>query len=1522
MLASPGDSNWSRCLYVSESVDYIFRDGADTPTSCMIFLHFVFYACTLLYSNVKHFNLHLGAAVVGQNSEMPECMERYTSNLKKRYMHDNVLSDEDEYDWLPRVTTEHTEIVTIEHKNETKESSDEQAELLRFGNVDKILERKRSIKYEEIFSPPDEGRFRVLIDGAPGVGKSTFCKKIARDWANGSVQALTRFDIVLLVPLRAISEAKNEEDIFRWTRYTDDEETLKVVIESVKRNKGEGILLLLDGFDELSPDLREKSFFVDLVDGRRTRSTADYKYTVFVTSRPYASQKLQKMALSRHIEILGFREEQVRACILSAFPEPEDRSKADNLMQEIEVREDIMSLCYIPMNCTIMISVYKLEDCHLPNTLTELYKMFLTHALHRHAMKIGLVEDDFTIEELPSELEIINALAEIAYKFLREDKFVFSRKDLGTNITQLQIIGLVTSFQRISGYGSIQCYQFLHLTIQEFLAAWHASKLDLEEQAHIISDFTNERFKLMRYFLAGITELNGEKLLEAFLNSFKMVLEKGPVDYSTTNNRKVQDVLEALSLNTPNIKSAGKGLAATITDGRKEQDGSAILDHLHMIYETKSHKICKKASEYFPEKVIHFNSWGSRILADNSPFLCKVVSFFLCNSSCAWKKIDLEGLISDSSCLRALYAADCSSSVKEVILHREKSRGVSRETGIHILSCIPKIHLFRNIESLSVASHSVVPPGEKSTLADLFCIHTLKRLAYFDDDGFITNRHYVTVRQFEKPPHISKNLQDLHLEWRCFDPEIMSYIGSGVADSNIIKFSLTMPGKKGGGDMNSSCNTAIEMIVILLPCITEMKQLEHLILNVIPDHSREQKQEHEPQDSELAPLFTLLKFTKTLKKLEIHSVDVFPAVLNHLLPGLRENSTLSELHITVNTARTCDLFEILQTIIKIQSLSEFSLAHFDSRAKEVMKLWNVLRNYLSQFQVLNTVLEKNNLKFCAVRKSEPISALNACMCWKHAFTIDETASLLQDLSSCQSLSMQGRLTLNSAPSMFNLKKLPANSPVEGIGKIIAHFLLNGENCHFDFSNTYENYTAHFVSDPDMLLTVPLFSTTDFPRESVLLHDNIIHTKFEYSNVISTVEACYIFDLHLQPVTTCPPNKHHFPATMMSLKQIVSPERCHEMINSHAEKCSHIFKKLSSSSQPKEAAYHNRRIYVIVDLRIMKSDHTTVKSRLTWTVGAYESYCPYQKYSYPQRHFDRLELDDKTKQLLQPQYFEYTCIEEDIETVVPLNDSSDNGSTATTMTTISGVSLTKEKDTQTQLLTIKPDSANHSGRKSSSLHSVLAIERRELVDSVAVRCGSFLCDNGFSSDVSTTAIPTTITDDSVSQDGDNETGSQPTKLNSEESSGSTQNVHITTVVEAERLDDGSSDDGSTIANMITIGYGSAPQDGDKNTQSHLTSLDFAEYCVGESSTPIATMVTKRKRPIDTYQGAKSTLSLKKSEILAPKSEEQGTVLDSVICTPPPHSKSSSNVSLPDMFPENRDQIIRYKICIYYIFIEFW
>ena len=115
---------------------------------------------------------------------------------------------------------------------------------------------------------------------------------------------------------------------------------------------------------------------------------------------------------------------------------------------------------------------------------SSIFKLYIMHTLQSHAKKIGLQEDLDDLKDLPNELQSnFGSLAEITYKFLSEDKFVFRQSDLSPNWearTQLQKIGLVTSFSVSSSSGQSQCFQFLHLTIQEFLAAWHASQLSPE----------------------------------------------------------------------------------------------------------------------------------------------------------------------------------------------------------------------------------------------------------------------------------------------------------------------------------------------------------------------------------------------------------------------------------------------------------------------------------------------------------------------------------------------------------------------------------------------------------------------------------------------------------------------------------------------------------------------------------------------------------------------------------------------------------------------------------------------------------------------------------------------------------------------------------------------------------------------------------------------------------------------------------------------------------------------------------
>ena len=108
------------------------------------------------------------------------------------------------------------------------------------------------------------------------------------------------------------------------------------------------MLLIVDGYDEVSYEQRmQNSLFVEIIRGNMFS-----KCSVLVTSRPYASDYLQQLqSVNRHIEVLGFTEEQIKHCILENIP---DKAKA---MQMLKERLDIASLCYIPLNCDIVLYV-------------------------------------------------------------------------------------------------------------------------------------------------------------------------------------------------------------------------------------------------------------------------------------------------------------------------------------------------------------------------------------------------------------------------------------------------------------------------------------------------------------------------------------------------------------------------------------------------------------------------------------------------------------------------------------------------------------------------------------------------------------------------------------------------------------------------------------------------------------------------------------------------------------------------------------------------------------------------------------------------------------------------------------------------------------------------------------------------------------------------------------------------------------------------------------------------------------
>ncbi len=136
----------------------------------------------------------------------PECVVSYTSLLKDRYKQMSTFPD----DWPPPFKEKFTKLALIERKKQIPLTQAKHESSIEYdyatGNVDNIVERKKAITLEQIFQPLSgdseiaaPNRYTVVMDGAPGVGKTTLSRKICIDWAQGKL--IKDHHIVILKPL-------------------------------------------------------------------------------------------------------------------------------------------------------------------------------------------------------------------------------------------------------------------------------------------------------------------------------------------------------------------------------------------------------------------------------------------------------------------------------------------------------------------------------------------------------------------------------------------------------------------------------------------------------------------------------------------------------------------------------------------------------------------------------------------------------------------------------------------------------------------------------------------------------------------------------------------------------------------------------------------------------------------------------------------------------------------------------------------------------------------------------------------------------------------------------------------------------------------------------------------------------------------------------------------------------------------------------------------------------------------------
>ncbi len=373
-----------------------------------------------------------------------------------------------------------------------------------------------------------EGKFPklVVIKGAPGGGKTTLSWKLCRRWANGEVW--TDYSLVVLLRLRDenVQEAVTLVDLFQC----EDTDVSKSVHTIIRNNHGEGVLFILEGLDELPPSLRKKdSTFMKLITGRLLPAS-----TVLVTTRPWAVCDLPVTCSSRinqFIEILGFSSEQIQEYIDLMIKD----GAPPELREYINSNPRISSAMYNPLYARIVIEIY--QECRdksnsiFPNTITEIYTTYSRVLIERYLHDHPDPESDWSgeLSDLPSSIqEHFDKLCQIAYNGITKEKqqLVFFKDDINTTLGFMNSV--YPLHRSIMEKKCSPSYNFLHLTLQEFLAAFYVWKNNTPHEQLILFETKahDGSYKMVLLFLAGLTKLN-DRWTQCVLPTPYMHYEKG-----------------------------------------------------------------------------------------------------------------------------------------------------------------------------------------------------------------------------------------------------------------------------------------------------------------------------------------------------------------------------------------------------------------------------------------------------------------------------------------------------------------------------------------------------------------------------------------------------------------------------------------------------------------------------------------------------------------------------------------------------------------------------------------------------------------------------------------------------------------------------------------------------------------------------------------------------------------------------------------------------------------------------------
>ncbi|XP_062373162.1 NLR family CARD domain-containing protein 3-like [Sardina pilchardus] len=519
--------------------------------------------------------------------------------------------------------------------------------------------QETSVKCRDIFKPlpgQDKPIRSVITKGVAGIGKTVSVQKYILEWAEGKENQDIHF--IFPLPFRDLNCMKDKQLSLMDLLHHFFSEIKQLTFPSQGKYK---VLFIFDSLDEcrLQLDFQKNEILTDvtkvtsldvlltnLIKGNLLSSAL-----LWITSRPAAANQIPPECVDRVTEVQGFSDPQKEVYIRKRIS---DQNLASKVITHIESSRSLHIMCHIPVFCWIAANVIELiltteGGKQVPKTLTEMYTYFLVFQTKQKSLKFEGVHDTDPQWNQTSLL----ALGKLAYEQLKKGNLIFYEEDLresGIDVREAAVhCGICTQiFQEESSLHQEKVYCFVHLSIQEYLAALYVILMLITEGKDLMSPQQPPRtgFQLLKWqtvdkSMTPLQKSAVDKALEHEDGRFDLFLRFLLGLSLESNQRLLRGLIKEVQHESK--KEIGRYIKTKI---REMPSSERVLNLFHCLNEVNDHSLV--------EEVQSFLSAGTLTEANLSSTQWSALVFVLLTSEEKLDVFDLKKYSRSDECLLRL----------------------------------------------------------------------------------------------------------------------------------------------------------------------------------------------------------------------------------------------------------------------------------------------------------------------------------------------------------------------------------------------------------------------------------------------------------------------------------------------------------------------------------------------------------------------------------------------------------------------------------------------------------------------------------------------------------------------------------------------------------------------------------------------------------------------------------------------------------------------------------------------------